>query len=534
MYKKIINKILKYIMLILICLLVVIVLIIGVYRLWYIGAKKKNKNIENFIVEKSEKYIFYKLYLEIDPVVIKLPDVYDNGQHPSSIFRLWCWKDPIMECGGRKASLYHLNMSAGNTPGWNQVIYGDYEAIEFLYKYFGENHRVTIAYFLINPEYGVARADLMRYLLIYIFGGIYLDMKSCIYAPLEKIPDGYDMVVSPWKKIKPQDHLFQDGEYQNWFIYARKGSPILGEIIEKVVQNIFDLYESPWRLKNIYHSAEKHSKGLVLATTGPIALTSVILNSKLSKTVFVSNTINDSLNYMCQENIITEKHYSNLKTELVTRKIDCLFIKKTMYVIDDAMILSNTKSPIKTIKYTEKKAIDLMAKFFDNNKIIQKFKNNYNKKELWLYCMLYMYGGIYNFHTSVQGSDDKPLSIGSSLLPNHLLKIQNKWFMHYKSTPSSNFNTYDDYEGHPGYNNDNGFYTRVGDGAETLEGGDGSGPGFNINNICIATPVANNIFWKLIMYILNNPSPSTVYEYTDLFFSLVNQNNDSKFTLEII
>jgi hypothetical protein len=40
-------------------------------------------------------------------------------------------------------------------------------------------------------------------------------MKSCIYAPLEDIPEGYDMVVSTWKNIKPQDHLFKGGEYQN-------------------------------------------------------------------------------------------------------------------------------------------------------------------------------------------------------------------------------------------------------------------------------------------------------------------------------
>ena len=476
------HKNIKYI-LICMCVVVACIIIISIYSL-YRTNQTKNKYIENFMGDFSEKYILYKLYLDIDQVPIKLPNVYDINHKPSTIFRLWCWKDPILECGGRKSSEYTLNVSKNNTPNWNQVIYGDSEAIEFLYKYFGKNHRVTISYFLINPEYGVARADLMRYLLIYIFGGIYLDMKSCIYAPLEDIPEGYDMVVSTWKNIKPQDHLFKGGEYQNWYIYARKGSPILGEIIEKVVQNIFDLYESPWRIKNIYHSTEPASKGLVLATTGPIAFTSVILNSSLNKTVYVSNTINNSLNYMCQDDTITKKHYSNLKTKLVTPKPDCLFIQKKIYVIDEEIIMfPDQESPIKSINYTEKKAIDLMIKFFDEKKIITKFKHDYNKKELWLYCILYMYGGIYNLYQEIPD-----------------LKIENTWYIHYINQPNLDGEIYDD----------------------------------TIDNICILTPASNNVFLKLIIYIINNPVPSYVYEYTDLFINLIHDKKEHNLILEII
>ena len=124
-----------------------------------------------------------------------------------------------------------------------------------------------------------------------------------------------------------------------------------------------------------------------------------------------------------------------------------------------------------------------MTKFFDNNNIIKDFKYDYNKKELWLYCMLYMYGGSYNFYKNNTS--------------------KNTWYIHHYKTPIGPPST-------------------------------GAVPERSLlNNIGISTPASNNIFWKIIIYILSNPTPSNIYEYTNFFINLVNDKKNSNFLLEI-
>jgi hypothetical protein len=59
----------------------------------------------------------------------------------------------------------------------------DDEADMFIDKYFPG--KVARAFHSINPEFGAARADLLRYCLLYIFGGVYLDLDSSLNCPLD-------------------------------------------------------------------------------------------------------------------------------------------------------------------------------------------------------------------------------------------------------------------------------------------------------------------------------------------------------------
>jgi hypothetical protein len=131
---------------------IIVIYIYNTNEISLIGPGKTDAPITGSILKPSgfltEKYILYKLYLDITPIPMDSNiNGYDSTIHPDTIYRIWCVKDPILECGGRKANIDHLNMSKKNTPNWRQVIYGDTEAIEFLYKYFGKNHRITILIF---------------------------------------------------------------------------------------------------------------------------------------------------------------------------------------------------------------------------------------------------------------------------------------------------------------------------------------------------------------------------------------------------
>src|SRR4051794_34826120 len=68
-------------------------------------------------------------------------------------------------------------------PSYRHMLYDDEYITHFIEREYGS--RILSMYNLINPEYGAARADLFRYLLMYKDGGIYLDIKSRIVKPLD-------------------------------------------------------------------------------------------------------------------------------------------------------------------------------------------------------------------------------------------------------------------------------------------------------------------------------------------------------------
>ena len=68
-------------------------------------------------------------------------------------------------------------------PGYKHIILDDSEAIEFLSEAFTE--REVNAFNTIKM--GCHKADLLRYCLLYVYGGIYLDIKTELVKPLADI-----------------------------------------------------------------------------------------------------------------------------------------------------------------------------------------------------------------------------------------------------------------------------------------------------------------------------------------------------------
>lgn len=109
--------------------------------------------------------------------------------------------------------------------------------------------RFMAAYRRIEPRYGAARADLFRYVMIYLHGGIYMDLKSGTLRPLDQILHDDDrFIISQWDN--GPDGLFPGvgtrktlrdvpgGEYEQWFVCAAPGHPFLAEVLETVLRNI--------------------------------------------------------------------------------------------------------------------------------------------------------------------------------------------------------------------------------------------------------------------------------------------------------
>ena len=391
----------------------IIFFIIGIGLLVYSGfISKKSYNFP------KEYKLLYNISINEIPKSLDMNDnfsVYVREPVPKKVYRTWCVSTPIGICGGRNANIKAIIVTKKKLPDWEHIIYGDKEVDEFLEKEFGKENIITKAYYLINPKYGAARADLFRYLIIYKYGGLYLDMKSRVKKPLPELPDDMDMWVSGWGGFfnPPNIHLFpHTGEYQNWYIYARKNAPILKNIIEKIVSNIYYLHINSNKIVDMSDS-KSISKGTVLCVTGPIAMTIAIIISKNNKSVYYNNSINNYLDYGVYASI-KKGHYSLLSEPLIKPIInDNIYIPKTVYIyyhnldqipqyIKDNIDKYCSGYDIKF--YDNNMCLDFLNKYYgkDAVDIFNSIKNESHKIDFWKYCILFLFGGYYFDITNFQ------------------------------------------------------------------------------------------------------------------------------------
>jgi mannosyltransferase OCH1-like enzyme len=152
------------------------------------------------------------------------------------------------------------------------------------------------AYMKINPRFGACLSDFGRYCLLYLLGGVYLDIKSEVVKPLypfiQKINQtsrSTDMLVlSHWRDINPHwDRFGPKGEIMNWVIISSPHHPLIRQLIERMVERI----ES---------GDNGYDKLFVLEITGPILLTETIIDlyPQYKSTIMITDEMNDYFEYI--------------------------------------------------------------------------------------------------------------------------------------------------------------------------------------------------------------------------------------------
>jgi len=160
-------------------------------------------------------------------------------------------------------------------PGWEYRIFDDNSQRDLLARVCSD--RFMRAYDRLQPQYGAARADLFRYIVIYLYGGAYFDLKSGVIRPLDSILRDDDLfIISQWdngpngkfpgvgmhRRIKD----IPGGEYEQWFVLSAPGHPYLANVITRVLQNIEGY--------NAFRFG--HGGSGLLTTIGPYAYTRAI------------------------------------------------------------------------------------------------------------------------------------------------------------------------------------------------------------------------------------------------------------------
>jgi mannosyltransferase OCH1-like enzyme len=326
----------------------------------------------------------------------------DNSVIPLNLYTCWHTKDlpPLMKQNYEKFK--------NDNPEFNHYLYDENECIEFIKQNFDE--KVLNAYNSLIPC--AYKADLWRYCVLYINGGIYLDIKF-------KCMNGFKFIYLTGKehfvRDRPEDCVL------NGLIIALPKNEILLKCINQIVENV----------KNRYYGNDW------LYPTGPGLLGHFFSTDEIKKLeLYFTSNIKDNIEncYIVykdtkildcypeyrkeQSKNQKNKHYGDLWIEKnIYNKIDKPFVIKDNY---DSIIPLNlfacwhTKDLPPLMKQNYEKLKSDNPEFnhylYDENECIEFIKQNFDenvlnaynslvplayKADLWRYCVLYINGGVY-------------------------------------------------------------------------------------------------------------------------------------------
>lgn len=171
-----------------------------------------------------------------------------NNIIPLNIFQTWHSKNlpPIMS--------KNVEFIKQSNPAFNYMFFDDADCREFIKTNFNVN--VLNAFDTLIP--GAYKADLWRYCVLYINGGIYLDIK---YMPI----NGFKFISLTEKEHWVLD-IDNNGIY-NALIVAKPGNNILLQAINHIVSNVQNRYygnsglepTGPLLLAKLFSSQEKQA-----------------------------------------------------------------------------------------------------------------------------------------------------------------------------------------------------------------------------------------------------------------------------------
>ena len=188
---------------------------------------KKNTNKRNRLLIYNKPYTFFK-------------ENY-NSVIPLDIYQTWYTKDLPQKMRER------VELLKAQNPRFNHHLFDDNDCREFIRTHFKPD--VLDAYDRLIP--GAYKADLWRYCILFIKGGIYLDIK---YRPL----NGFKFI-----NLTESEHFVYDTngiDIYNALMVCLPGNQILFQAIRRIVENV----------KNKFYGTS------FLEPTGPKLLTNFI------------------------------------------------------------------------------------------------------------------------------------------------------------------------------------------------------------------------------------------------------------------
>ena len=171
-------------------------------------------------------------------------------------------------------------------PNYKYKFYDDNDCKKILYDNFGING--LLSFNILKP--GAFKADLFRYAILYVEGGVYADVDITPMKPLSRIiKNNYDLISvnERWFLKEPVYGIWQA------FLCCKEKCKYMKLIVEKIIDNVFKRY---------YPESTKGYNNM-LSITGPVLLKKIIDDN-------------------CDENIKIKLYEFDKKTKRKNRIID--------------------------------------------------------------------------------------------------------------------------------------------------------------------------------------------------------------------
>jgi len=111
-------------------------------------------------------------------------------------------------------------------PKWKYVLMSDEDNRNFVSKHFPE-----YLDFFDDLKYNIQRADVIRYMFLYIHGGLYLDLDIEVVAPLDELFENRSM--ETWLLQAPRNLASQ---YTNFFMASTAKNPFWLDVLKECTQ----------------------------------------------------------------------------------------------------------------------------------------------------------------------------------------------------------------------------------------------------------------------------------------------------------
>lgn len=201
---------------------------------------KKNDNLKNDNLKNTLKKIYNRPYTFFKS--------YYNSVIPLKIYQTWPTKNLPLKMKERVESLKNQN------PRFEHFLFDDDDCREFIKKYFRSD--VLNAYDNLIP--GAYKADLWRCCVLFINGGIYMDIKfNCI--------NGFKLI-----ELTEKEHFVKDRplplSIHNAMMVCKSRNPFLFRCIRTIVNNV----------NNKFYGSSS------LDPTGPVLLGNIILKNNIN------------------------------------------------------------------------------------------------------------------------------------------------------------------------------------------------------------------------------------------------------------
>jgi len=224
----------------------------------------------SFYKFNSNNEYFNKKLMKIENIVLN--KTYENHKIPHIIIQTYHsnFVNPIIAS--------NIKLILKNNPNFQYMLITDQEGIKLIKENF--NDYILNAFLKLNV--GAAKGDFIRYISLYVYGGIYIDLDSSILINLDNFIN-YDLDF-----IFFYDHAYN---LMNTPIITTKKNPIILKLIYEVARRIYN------------------NEPNIFIATGPTVFTDVVYNDITNSTIY---NVSKNIDINKRKEIFTNhKYYKN-------------------------------------------------------------------------------------------------------------------------------------------------------------------------------------------------------------------------------